>query len=275
MAISRKLIWFALFLNAGCSTMVMTPYGPKGKDGGGYVDRKLEREAYVVSFSANADTPVHHVENYVLFRSGELCKADGFQYWEVASFRNDSQVDMEHVVRYQPPFSPGYYYNIPSYALHPNPMRENSSISDAPRIYPNLTVVTLCYAQPDRLSLGVPVVERTPEEVQKLGVIDGMGAVQVAEVSAEMKSPLDSADIILRVNGRRVVSRLFLFKLLKEIDASITKVAVEFLRGGKSLTAQVTLEKLKVTFGPSNFQELSVAVRKREPDPTPESSSKK
>lgn len=71
----RLILIVTLFL-FGCAT----PYGPRGLTGG-FKDRKIDDNTYIVSFFGNGKTPEQKVWNYWMYRCAELTLEKGYQVY--------------------------------------------------------------------------------------------------------------------------------------------------------------------------------------------------
>ena len=84
----KKIILFALvvFLNSAC----VTAYGPYGPTGG-YTDKKIDDDTYIVSFIGNSNTPTDRVWAYWIYRCAELTKEKGFDYFTLTPIDKTSK----------------------------------------------------------------------------------------------------------------------------------------------------------------------------------------
>jgi len=76
-----KTILFIIFLfSVGCATK----YQPDGFSGG-YYDRKVGPNKWLVGFNGNGYTARSTVQDYAFKRAEELCHEQGFREWELSS----------------------------------------------------------------------------------------------------------------------------------------------------------------------------------------------
>lgn len=77
----RWMLLIAMMLVlAGCSS----PYQPKGFRGG-YSETKLADDVYKVRFRGNGYTSAEKVEDFVLYRSAELARLNGYPFFAVVN----------------------------------------------------------------------------------------------------------------------------------------------------------------------------------------------
>lgn len=84
----------ALTSLAGCETA--TPYQPlnaQHASAGGYSDRQIESNRFMVEFSGNAVTSRETVERYLLFRAAELTLAQGYDWFETDARYTDRKTE--------------------------------------------------------------------------------------------------------------------------------------------------------------------------------------
>ena len=84
----------ALVTLAGCETA--TPYQPlnaQHASAGGYRDRQIETNRFMVEFSGNAVTSRETVERYLLFRAAELTLAQGYDWFETDARYTDRKTE--------------------------------------------------------------------------------------------------------------------------------------------------------------------------------------
>lgn len=106
-------------LAAGCSQP--TPYQPKGPDGMGprygFAEQPLAEDRYRVTASGNESTSRETIENYLLFRAGELALDRGYPGFEVI------ERSVEPVTRYVTTYGYGTGLGRPlGYAFLPGPL---------------------------------------------------------------------------------------------------------------------------------------------------------
>ncbi len=80
---------------AGCETA--TPYQPLtpgSASSGGYSDRQIEPNRWVVSFSGNSLTDRKTVETYLLYRSAELTLAQGYDWFAIVDRHTDRNTNV-------------------------------------------------------------------------------------------------------------------------------------------------------------------------------------
>lgn len=74
-----------------------TPYQKKGLRGG-YSDRRLSSDTYIVTFTGNGYTPGSVVELYLYKRASEIAQENGYPYFVVLSGSNHGGV---HIINNQ------------------------------------------------------------------------------------------------------------------------------------------------------------------------------
>jgi hypothetical protein len=97
----------ALALSA-CATA--TPYQPLvagNRQSGGYSERPIEQNRWMVSFAGNSLTDRRTVETYLLYRSAELTLAQGYDWFSVV----DRNTERDTRVYADPMFHDPFYYN--------------------------------------------------------------------------------------------------------------------------------------------------------------------
>lgn len=106
-----------------------TPYGPNGLTGG-YQDKKIDDDSYIVSFYGNGHTREQQVWNYWIYRCAELTKQKGYSFFTLETseqyavlppppgyqhtlfqmLQNSEDEKVQHQVQYY------YYTNITTYS---------------------------------------------------------------------------------------------------------------------------------------------------------------
>lgn len=81
---TKILALLVVMLGTGCAT----GYGPDGWSGG-YYDRKVGKNKYLVGFNGNGYTSTKTAQGYAFQRAEELCQEQGFSNFELLS-KNDS-----------------------------------------------------------------------------------------------------------------------------------------------------------------------------------------
>ncbi len=87
-----------------CATA--TPYQAAIDSSRGYSEQSIESNRYRVSFSGNSLTNLDTVENYLLYRSAELTKQSGYDYFIIA----DRNTEKKERTSYGPAFSSRFGY---------------------------------------------------------------------------------------------------------------------------------------------------------------------
>lgn len=75
----------------GCTT----PYGPHGLTGG-YDEKKLEEDSYIVSFYGNGHTSGQQVWNYWIYRCAELTVEKGYDFFSLTPSEEYALLDASH-----------------------------------------------------------------------------------------------------------------------------------------------------------------------------------
>ena len=85
-AIPRLVAALSLAALAASCAPNPTPFVPAVANRGyGYADQQVEQNRYRVTFSGNSDTPRTVVDNYLLYRSAQITKASGYDYFIIAA----------------------------------------------------------------------------------------------------------------------------------------------------------------------------------------------
>jgi hypothetical protein len=92
-ALMNKL--FICFLTAIILTSCATTYQKKGMSGG-YSDVQIDENSYRVTFSGNGYSTKDQVENMLLYRSAELTKEKGFDWFSVNERESDEQSNFQY-----------------------------------------------------------------------------------------------------------------------------------------------------------------------------------
>ena len=110
-------------LVAACTTA--TPYQPYraefvGGVHGGYSDKQLAPDRYVVRFHGNELTSRDRVEGYMLYRAAELTLEHGYDWFLVADrhTEHDVQTQVQPDLSYRPYYGSGYGYWRPSWRYY-------------------------------------------------------------------------------------------------------------------------------------------------------------
>lgn len=82
-----------LFMLMSCAT----PYQKKGLRGG-YSDKRLSSDTYIVTFTGNGYTPGSTAELYLYKRAAEIARENGYQYFVVLNGANHGGI---HVINNQ------------------------------------------------------------------------------------------------------------------------------------------------------------------------------
>jgi len=113
------------FMFMGCTTV----YGPNGFTGG-YKERKLDEDRYIVSFFGNGNTPEHQVWNYWIYRCAELTIEKGYELFSMTPSDEHALLqdpDRDQLVRFEMLDNTGeengryapvqyYYYTVTTYS---------------------------------------------------------------------------------------------------------------------------------------------------------------
>lgn len=96
----------AVLALGACTTA--TPYQPMSagsRAGGGYSDRQIENNRYSVTFAGNSMTSRETVERYLLYRSAELTRRRGYDWFAMV----DRATERHSQTVIDRPFGPGPY----------------------------------------------------------------------------------------------------------------------------------------------------------------------
>ena len=102
----------ALLATAGCASQ-STPYQPlssASRVAGGYADRQLADDRFVVTFAGNELTSRETVESYLLYRAAELTVERGYDWFVIVDREMDHKIEREirPDLTYDPWFGPAY-----------------------------------------------------------------------------------------------------------------------------------------------------------------------
>ncbi len=86
-----------------------TPYGGADNRGYGYSETRIEKNRYRVKFSGNSLTARETVENYLLYRSAELTKEAGYDYFVIETRATDKDTYYRSTFDDFPGY--GFYYH--------------------------------------------------------------------------------------------------------------------------------------------------------------------
>lgn len=93
-----------------------TPYGGANDQGYGYSETRIEKNRYRVKFSGNSLTTRETVENYLLYRSAELTKQSGYDYFVIETRATDKDTYYRSTFEDYPGY--GFYYHRFPYHRH-------------------------------------------------------------------------------------------------------------------------------------------------------------
>lgn len=101
----------ALGTLAACTTA--TPYGPATPYQYGFSETQIETNRYSVSFAGNSLTDLKTVETYLLYRSAELTRSRGYDYFIVVDRKVDEETDLHgsSMDRFGYPYNPAFAYH--------------------------------------------------------------------------------------------------------------------------------------------------------------------
>ena len=107
-------------LVAACTTATpYQPYLPEGASGvhGGYSDRQISPDRYLVRFHGNELTSRDRVEGYLLYRAAELTVQNGYDWFTMVErhTEHDSRTYVRPDPLYRPWYGPGYDYWRPDW----------------------------------------------------------------------------------------------------------------------------------------------------------------
>jgi hypothetical protein len=120
-------------LLAGC----MTAYQPMGATGG-YHDKQLEKDTYLVSFHGNGNTPRPVVLKYFLHRCAELTLERGYEYFEIYAAGRDRPQSLNQGGPY---VQARGTYVAPTVTYVPGQTITRWSVSGVVRMYPKEIMV--------------------------------------------------------------------------------------------------------------------------------------
>jgi hypothetical protein len=114
-------ILYIALIAVGCETN----YGPSANGGTGYFDQQVSDGAYQVRFSGNQSTTREKADDFTLLRCAELALEEGFPYFRVDQFSDQTQIASSVVDKTQTG-SPGFSGN--EYGATTAPESENFRI---------------------------------------------------------------------------------------------------------------------------------------------------
>jgi hypothetical protein len=133
-----RVFFCIIFIVAGCTTA----YGPESMTGG-YRERLIDDNTYIVSFFGNGHTPEQQVWNYWLYRCAELTLEKGYNYFDLepsndhAAFQDLPELAYQFTMLDQPENAPSlqpayyYYYTVTTYSSKAFVHMYNDPVPDA------------------------------------------------------------------------------------------------------------------------------------------------
>lgn len=121
----RRQLWAAIVALAAAACTTATPYQPYRPEfasgvHGGYSDRRLQPDRFLVRFHGNELTSRDRVEGYLLYRAAELTVQEGYDRFTIIERRTEH--DVQTYARpdplYRPWYGPGYSYWRPSWRYY-------------------------------------------------------------------------------------------------------------------------------------------------------------
>ena len=91
-----------------------TPYGGADNRGYGYSETRIEKNRYRVKFAGNSQTTRETVENYLLYRSAELTKQAGYDFFVIETRATDKDTYYRSTFDDFPGYG-FYYHRFPYY----------------------------------------------------------------------------------------------------------------------------------------------------------------
>ncbi len=227
---SRLLI---LLLVVSCSTSKPTPY-QKEKKKEGYRDLTFE-ELRISSFKANAHTKKDRAILYAEFRAIDQCLSEGKKHANLIDVL-DKTIEKEITKSTGGAWGPSIYGGAYPYYSRYSTIGvgiDYSSISTnswkETLTFPHIEIYYTCSDRVFRPR--VQFKELTAEEIKHL-VKDVKGALQIEKImeNSPNKENLESGDIVLKANGKRIEK---VFELISLFNADKKEVKLEILREGE------------------------------------------
>jgi hypothetical protein len=234
--IFRALI---LLLLTACASTKPTPY-QKEKDKEGYRDTSLD-EFRVVSFRGNSYTKKERAQLFAQFRAIENCRNSEQGFANIIDVF-DKTIEKEITRSSGSTWGPSYYGMYPFYSRHSSfglSAGFNTVSGDSWRetvIYPVFEVIYNCAPTIFRPQI---VFKEISAEQMSLLVKDLKGAIQVQKIldTSPNKKFLETGDIILKVNGKRIEK---VYELIGLISQENKTVQISLMREGVKINSKLT-----------------------------------
>jgi hypothetical protein len=241
----------------GCATR--TKYKPMAKDGG-YAETEISNNLYMVRFAGNAHTNRNDANLFTYLRAIEICTEKGFK---VARVYETKDLSTSQTVQK----TSNYSYNSPTYfsatantntnyQAFGNQLSSNSNTAINGQItggnsyggsqrwnqttFPTFDMLFSC--KNNFYLVGIQMEPVPPENVKEVSK-DNVGALQIIGFTNDSpnKDDLQVGDIILKVEGRRVVNMVQLSEALENAKDK-NKVTLTVGREGKRKSVSVVAE---------------------------------
>ena len=250
---SRFLI---LLLAVSCSSSKPTPY-QKEKKKQGYSDQAFE-ELRVSRFRANAYTKKNRATLYAEFRAIDQCLAEGKKHANLIDVI-DKTVEKEITKSTGGAWGPSIYGGAYPYYSRYSTIGvgiDYSTISTnswkETMTFPHIEIYYTCADQVFRPK--IQLKELSAEEIKHL-VKDVKGALQIEKIleSSPNKTSVESGDIILKANNKRIQR---VYELIGLFNESRREVTVDILREGER--KRVTLKSADITSEVAQAEEAKI-----------------
>lgn len=221
-----------------CSSSKPTPY-QKEKKQEGYRDEAFE-ELKISRFRGNSYTNKDKAQRYAEFRAIEICSETDKKHANIIDIF-DKTIQKEITRSSGTGWGPSYFGMYPYYSRYSsigfgagfNTISSNSWSETL--VYPLIEVYYTCSDKVFRPQL---IMKEISAEDMKHLVKDVKGAVQVEKVHEDSpnKSSLETGDIILKANGKRIEK---VFELIRMFTDASNEVTVQVLREGERVISKL------------------------------------
>lgn len=252
----RYLLILSVLFSFGCASR--TKYKPM--DGsGGYADKAMGKGIYISRFAGNAYTNQQDAQTYTGFRAVEVCREKGYKVARILGFQNlSTSKTVQKTSNYNyknPTYYSGTANTNTNYNIYGNTLNSRSNTNVNGQVYGgssyggsntwnetyNFPTYDVMYSCENKIYLmGInldPVKNENIKEFSK-DTLDALAVSGFGDNSPN-EEVLQLGDIILKVNGRRVVNVKQIGRQLKKAKNK-NAVTTLIIREGKKKNVQLT-----------------------------------
>jgi hypothetical protein len=200
-----KIVFIIALLTCGCASV---PYGPikQNQNLGGYSEAKVTSGSYLVDFFGDED--FEKLKSHLIKRSAELCKIDGYEY-----------------------------FNIPD--LQPSTNEKYPGV-------PGAVCQVVCFKTKTIKSLGLKFTQRKSYYTLVNGIREYADAIIVTEIPAGIKTPFQVRDILISVDGKRIELEQDLLTYLRDTQDNV--VQITYYRNGVKYLIEAPVQQAKAQY---------------------------